>query len=454
MRYCKAFHWVWIGVFILGCTAGGEAPEPAADPQPGQAAPKASPEAAPEAAPAPAENPKAPADSALADAEKQRKAKGLPTDPQPLTLGKLGPDPRHIPTKENPFPMAAEQRDMLEAMGRPTELTLRSYSLPLNNPPVVASKDADHMKDSDPVLGLLVGEHARAYPWWIVIAYHVINDTFSEFPVYVAQCEVCSGAGAFYPVVDGWPLDFRVCGALHGTFYVCDFQTKSTWYSFSGTSFAGPLEGHQLPRLPVYQTTWGEWKALHPHTDVIDAPETLKERPHGQGQWLGKPVVEHQLEMTVRRRDDRLVEHELVFGLIGKEPESGLVYPLVALEDMGGLVQEEYNGDPFLLLLQGESRVSAYVREIEGKELRFEVTQKSPIRLKDKETGTLWNEWGRGLEGPHAGKQLPFANGYLTEWYEWSGHYPLSKIEGLPLKRSSADRKRKSAPDVDPGHKH
>ena len=370
------------------------------------------------------------------------------------SLQGLGPDLQHVPTKEKPFPMAAEQRDMLAAMGRPTELDLRSYSLPLNNPPVVSAADADHMKDSDAVLGLLVGDHARAYPWWIVVAYHVINDTFSDLPVYVAQCEVCSGAGAFYPVIDGWILDFRVCGANHGTFFVCDFQTKSSWYSFSGSSFTGPLEGSQLPRLPVYQTTWGEWKKLHPETDVIHAAETLKVRPHGQEQWLGKPVVEHQLEMTVRHRDERIVEHELVFGMISREPRRGRVYPLVALEDAGGLIQESYEQEPLLLVLQGESRVSAYIREMQGQRLNFEVHQKSPIQLRDKETGTIWSEWGRGISGKHAGAQLPFANGYLTEWYEWVGHYPESEIFGLPLTRSSADRVRKSAPPVEPGHKH
>ena len=204
----------------------------------------------------------------------------------------------------------------------------------------------------------------------------------------------------------------------------------------------------------MYQTTWGEWRKLHPNTDVIHSPVRLKERPHGRGQFLGKPGIEHQLEMTVRHRDKRLADHELVFGLVGPKEGTGRVHPLVALEEAGGLVQERYGQDPLLLVLQGESRVSAYIRVLDGVELTFKRTQKDPLLLRDNETGTTWSEWGRGVKGPHAGRQLSFANGYLTEWYEWVGHYPVSEIVGLPLKRSSADRKRKSAPNRDPDHHH
>ena len=338
-----------------------------------------------------------------------------------------GPDFSRESTSENPFPMSQFEREAMRAMGRPSEHELRSYSLPLNNPPVVSVKEATHMRDDEAVLGILVGDEARAYPWWIVIAFHVINDTFSHEVVYVAQCEVCSGAGAFRPIIDGWPLDFRVCGGLHGTFYVCDFQTKSSWYSFSGTAFKGPLKGRQLERLPAYQTTWGEWKKLHPHTTVIHAPRTIQKRPHGHGQYMGKPVVEHQLEMTIRHRDSRMEENVLVIGLFAEDQKTGRVFPIEEVRKAGGLVSEEFDGKPVVLWLQGQYRISAYERTLDGEVLNFEVASKKPFRVKD-QSGSTWNEWGTAVSGPHKGKKLALTQGYVTEWYEWIGHYPGSTI--------------------------
>ena len=45
------------------------------------------------------------------------------------------------------------------------------------NPPVVAGKDADHMRDEDCIIGVTVNGKSRAYPYWIGDKFHSINDT-------------------------------------------------------------------------------------------------------------------------------------------------------------------------------------------------------------------------------------------------------------------------------------
>jgi len=53
----------------------------------------------------------------------------------------------------------------------------RFIFLPLNNPGVVPVELANHMDDEDIVAGVVVNGKARAYPLWILVAYHVVNDT-------------------------------------------------------------------------------------------------------------------------------------------------------------------------------------------------------------------------------------------------------------------------------------
>jgi hypothetical protein len=329
------------------------------------------------------------------------------------------------------WPLRGPKRDLAPLMWRDADLEMRSYSLPLNNPPIASPAEArELMRDEDLVLGVLTGQGARAYPWWVVSRYHVINDVLSDTPIFVAQCEVCSGAGAFYPVIDGWLLDFRICGGKGGTFYVCDYQTRSSWTSFAGSAFMGPLAGRRMFRFPAWQTTWAEWRSSHPDTTVVVLPASLRERSHGHGQRPGMEGVPRVLSSTITVEDTRLPENAVIFGLVGTEPLTGRVWPVSTLRTRGGVVHDEYAGEPVLILLQGEHRIGAFVRRLgEGPTLRFEVAGREPLRLRDSQ-GNTWDEWGRAISGPARGERLIAANGYMAEWFEWVNNHPQSEIAG------------------------
>ena len=80
----------------------------------------------------------------------------------------------------------------------------RFIFLPLNNPAVVPADMAPFMKDDDIVAGVVVEGQARAYPQWVLVAYHVVNDTIGESPLLLAHCEICSGTSAFDPMVEAF----------------------------------------------------------------------------------------------------------------------------------------------------------------------------------------------------------------------------------------------------------
>ncbi|MGB1055058.1 MAG: DUF3179 domain-containing (seleno)protein, partial [Limisphaerales bacterium] len=130
----------------------------------------------------------------------------------------------------------------------------REYALPLNNPDTVSAEQATHLKESDLVIGLSIYGKARAYPWWIMSNFHVVNDTLqvgqqSQLPLMVAMCEQCSGSAAFIPTIpelEDRPLTFQICGVHNGTFEIADFQSQSKWHPFAGEATEGPLKGRRL----------------------------------------------------------------------------------------------------------------------------------------------------------------------------------------------------------------
>lgn len=57
----------------------------------------------------------------------------------------------------------------------------------LDNPPWVPASQAGHMRDDDYVLGIKRGDRAYAVPIYIVDAYHSINATLEDTPVFLAS---------------------------------------------------------------------------------------------------------------------------------------------------------------------------------------------------------------------------------------------------------------------------
>jgi len=302
----------------------------------------------------------------------------------------------------------------------------RFFTLPLNNPSVVQRNHADHMAPRDPVVGIVVNGQARAYPWWILCNYHVANDTIHGTPVYVALCELCSGACAFYPVIKELPerpLSFQVSGIGHGVYLVSDFQTLSRWHPLSGIAIEGSLKGKKLRKISTIVTSWKEWKKIQPDTDVAYASAELRHREHGRGtNKIGHP---NKFYKAITRTDDRLPSNELVFGLVGNDSESGLAIPLRKVKEKPFL-EISFQKQPILLLIWGDSEVNAFIRKHGNEVLKIESCNKE-FMCRD-HTGTVWNRWGKAVSGPHKGASLQPARGYMTEWYEWSDGFPKTTI--------------------------
>ncbi|HYV01025.1 MAG TPA: DUF3179 domain-containing (seleno)protein, partial [Actinomycetota bacterium] len=298
---------------------------------------------------------------------------------------------------------------------------------PLVDPPFVRAFEARHMRDEDDVIGLAVDGEARAYPWWILDNHHVANDIVAGRPAVVSLCEMCSSGLAFDPVVDGRRLIFRATHVYMGTTAIEDRQTKSLWSTYFAQAITGPLRGTSLTLLPAQQMQWGAWRARHPDTLVL--PGYLgSRRGHGSAHTLGSAQLSRDMRRMVPRWDRRLPHNALVLGVLqGREQRA---YPLAALRERGGVVNDEVGGVPVVImadLAAGSGGALAFSRIVDGRPLTYAA---QPGGAVDLESGSRWSPEGVAVEGPLAGTQLTFVPSHVSEWFIWAAHFPDIQLVG------------------------
>ena len=322
--------------------------------------------------------------------------------------------------------------DTEPATARPlTEAIQRSFPglprdlPPMNDPRVVDVASASHMRDDDVVLGVLLGDRARAYPWWIAKNYHAINDTVADTPVLVALCEQCSAATAYRRQLGSDVLSMIVLGIYRGTIILSDVETGSLWSPFEGVALEGPLEGRQLDRLPGFLLRWSDWVDRHPETEVI-FDEEWRRGGHGSGYAPGEWGIVEEMGRTLDRWDTRLPENTMVLGI--DAGGSSKAYPFDAVLGAGGVLNDRVGGRPVLVLAQGEFELVGYGRELEGRELSFQRSSLPGSFMEDIETRSQWSLEGEARDGPLAGATLDRVEGFAGEWHVWSGYNPDTEL--------------------------
>ena len=329
-----------------------------------------------------------------------------------------------------------------------------NFTLPLNNPPYVTGSQADFMKPDDYVVGVIQRGIKRAYPWVALANHHIVHDTIGGGNVFIAHCEVCSGAAAFDSTVSlrgrQVGLTFRMGGIGRGTWIARDVMTNSLWSTFAGQATSGSLAGKRLKRLRTYTTTWGQWYSSHPETQIVYLSEEMRRRPHGMGHSPGDRSVYptwHQQQFRSRLEESEKLRwrdpSELVFGLFNVQDRSAVAYPLAEMDATGtGRMRQVTLGDQkVILVVTADAQglvVAAYHGNANGQSLELSLTESESLQMRDA-NANLWNFWGECIAGVNQGSQLRPANGYLTKWFEWVESFPDTELEGKKLRLSVAD---------------
>lgn len=213
----------------------------------------------------------------------------------------------------------------------------------IDRPRFVAAADAG-LAPGDRVLGLDLNGIARAYPIRILNWHEVVNDRFGEVAVAITYCPLCGTGMAFDARMGGQALSFGVSGLLYNSdVLLYDRATHSLWSQLKQRAVSGKFKGAELTALPLAHTTWADWRARYPHTQVLST-DTGFARDYARDPYAGYERVP-QLMFDVEHRDERLPAKEWVLGVtVGGARKA---YPFGELERTtrgGGEIRDSLGG--------------------------------------------------------------------------------------------------------------
>lgn len=124
--------------------------------------------------------------------------------------------------------------------------------------------------EAEPVIGLVIGDDARAYPLRILIWHEIVNDVVGGVPVAITYCPLCNTSIVFDRRVEGQMYDFGTTGNLrYSDLVMYDRQTESWWQQYSGEAIVGNLAGKRLKALPSRLESLADFRRRAPHGRVL-----------------------------------------------------------------------------------------------------------------------------------------------------------------------------------------
>ena len=157
----------------------------------------------------------------------------------------------------------------------------------LDKPKFVKSREVDFLKPEDRILGIEIEGVARAYPISILNWHEIVNDQIRNQAFAVTYCPLCGTGVAFSATVDAQELDFGVSGLLYNSdVLLYDRQTESLWSQIKSEAISGDMVGHKLRKLPLMHTTWSDWQAQHPDSEVLST-DTGYSRDYSRDPYAG-----------------------------------------------------------------------------------------------------------------------------------------------------------------------
>lgn len=123
-----------------------------------------------------------------------------------------------------------------------------------------------NLDDGEPVFGVVRNGEARAYPQYVLVFHEIVNDVIGGEPVAVTYCPLTGTAQGF----ERGESEFGVSGRLvNSNLIMYDRATESRWPQMLATGIDGPMAGATLREFRVVWTTFGEWRAAHPDSEIL-----------------------------------------------------------------------------------------------------------------------------------------------------------------------------------------
>ena len=232
------------------------------------------------------------------------------------------------------------------------------------------------------------------------------------------------------PTHQGKPITLGVSGRLwKDSLVMYDRETGSLWSHVTGGAIWGPLKGQVLNPYPASQTTWKQWKHLHPDTVVLSKQIAFRiEGTHNAYQgYVDDP--ERLGILGTRNPDTVLPGKEFVLGLtLG---DTRVAYPYRELNRQP-LVQDNVSAEPILVVFAArEATAVAFSRTVAKQVLEFSNLREAgdDLLVEDRQTGSTWQALtGMAIKGKLAGSRLRQLPATMAFWFAWRGIYPETRL--------------------------
>jgi len=188
---------------------------------------------------------------------------------------------------------------------------------PLRSPKMTPAHQATYLNDDDIVFGIAINGDVRAYPKRILAWHEMFVDKVGEVSVAGVYCTLCGTVILYKTQHKGINYELGTSGFLYrSNKLMYDKKTQSLWSTLEGTPVIGPLTNKdiQLDFLSVVTTTWGEWKLLHPDTDVLSI-NTGYRRDYGEGIAYKNYFNTDELMFTIPKIDTSLKNKDEILSV-------------------------------------------------------------------------------------------------------------------------------------------
>ena len=261
------------------------------------------------------------------------------------------------------------------------------------------------------ILGISHGGEQKAFPVNMLYYHHQITDEVGGHPIWPTYCGLCNSGRVYDRLVDGKALEFTLVGAVNYNATFRDHTTGTWWRQEVGDAVKGPLKGQVLDDMPFEQMSLDSWLAKYPDSLVLQYDPTFQKQYDIRTALLNYEV---SLPGWHMQASPPLVVGVEVNGVARAYDWNELV--------KRSLVEDEVEGTPLLAVTDADGDSAfVYERTVDGRVLSFELTEDG---MKDSETGSSWDRFGRCKKGKLKGSALAQLQSYKQYVRAWVTFHP------------------------------
>ena len=237
----------------------------------------------------------------------------------------------------------------------------------IDDPKFIRKEGASFLKPDDIVLGLIINNHALAFPRHVMNWHEIVNASIDETNFVVSYCPLCGTGIAFLSTIDGEASKFGVSGLLFNSDLVLyDRETESLWSQIETKAISGKLAGSTLTLLPLLVTTWDRWQKSNPKTLVLSNQQGFK-RNYRHDPYSGYETSSHLFFDVLRAAPKEFHTKERVLGIrVGGDTKA---YPFSELRKYNqSYFTDTLNGKNIIVEWDADSE-TASIRDAETKSL-------------------------------------------------------------------------------------